>query len=233
MTWHCYCIPTALYRLQLFWLQVGLQMSTKKTETMTLKVDSLVLVKGGDLSKTDKFTYIRTNIRPESVTERDIHNRLGKARNVFKSMSNVWRSTQYSTNNQTELIPELCSAVSTIHGTECWRMTRSDLTKLWSFHTTCLSRTFSLFWPEKISNEGLHRRCKQEDMDAIITRQQWRWLGYVLQREPQTITRTALHWTPDRKRKRGKQRTVEREMKAMQLSWGWFRTGRSREHHRV
>ena len=46
-----------------------------------------------------------------------------------------------------------------------------------------------------------------------------------MRREPQTITRTSLHWTPDGKRKRGRprttwRRTVESEMKTRQHSWG-------------
>ena len=49
----------------------------------------------------------------------------------------------------------------------------------------------------------------------------------------QTITSTALHWTPDGKIKKGRprttwRRTVEREIKAMQHSWGhcrgWLKT---------
>ena len=48
---------------------------------------------------------------------------------------------------------------------------------------------------------------------------------FVLRREPQTITRTALHWTLDgtnkgRRPRTAWRRTVESEMKAMQHSWG-------------
>ena len=104
-------------------------------------------------------------------------------------------------------------------------MTEADLNKLRSFHTTCLRRILRIFWPQKISNEDLLKRCKQEDMGTIITRRRWKWIGHVLRRDPQSITRTALHWTPDGKRKRGRprttwRRTVENEMKAMQHSWG-------------
>ena len=76
-----------------------------ETETMTLSVDSPVPVKvnGADLSQTDKFNYLRTIIRPVDGTEEDIHNRLGKARNVFKNMNNVWRSAQYGTNIKLKL----------------------------------------------------------------------------------------------------------------------------------
>ena len=51
-------------------------------------------------------------------------------------------------------------------------------------------------------------------------------LEHGLQREPQTTAKVAFHWGPDRKRKRGRQRTIwrrklESEIKVMiQHSWG-------------
>ena len=166
--------------------------------------------------------YLGTIIRPEGVMKEDIQSKLGKARSVFTGMNNIWRSTQYSTNTKLKLY-QSC-VVSTLHyGSEYWRMTESDLTKLRSFHTICLRRILRIFWPEKTSNE-LFRKCKQENMSTIISRRRWRWIGHVLRKDPQSVTRTALHWTPDGKRKRGRprmtwRRTVENEMKAMQHSW--------------
>ena len=58
----------------------------------------------------------------------------------------------------------------------------------------------------------------------LRTRWRWKWIGHVLQRDPQSITRTALHLTPDGKRRRGRprttwRRTVESEMKTIKHSW--------------
>ena len=142
----------------------------------------------------------------------------------FKSARQAGTSTQYSTNTKLKLYRS-CVISTLLYGSECWRMTEADLAKLRSFHTICLRRILRIFWPNKISNEDLLRRCKQEDMGIVITRRRWRWIGHALRRDPQSITRTALHWTPDGKRKRGRprttwRRTVESEMKAMQHSWG-------------
>ena len=213
-------------RLQKFGQQVGLRISSKKTEMMTINVSTPapVQVNGEDLRQADKFTYLGSIIRPEGGTKEDIHSRLGKARSVFRDMNNIWRSAQYSTNTKLKLY-QSCVVSTLLYGSECWRMTEADLTKLRSFHTTCLRRIQRIFWPQKISNEDLLRRCKQVDMGTIISRRRWRWIGHVLRKEPQSITRTALHWTPDGKRKRGRprttwRRTVEDEMKAIQHSWG-------------
>ena len=213
-------------RLHTYGKQVGLRISNKKTELMTLNVTrpEPVKVNGEDLRQTDRFTYLGSIIRPEGGTKEDIQSRLGKARSVFRGMNNIWRSTQYSIKTKLKLY-QSCVISTLLYGSECWRMTETDLAKLRSFHTICLRTILRIFWPEKISNEDLLRRCQQQDMGTIIARRRWQWIGHTLRKEQQSITRTALHWTPDGKRKRGRprttwRRTVEAEMGAIQHSWG-------------
>ena len=62
-------------------------------------------------------------------------------------------------------------------------------------------------------------------MATIITRRRWKWLRHVLRREPDSIIKTALVWTPEVKRKGGRtkitwRRTVEAEMREQKTSWG-------------
>ena len=213
-------------RLDRFGKQVGLKINTKKTEIMTLNVATPTTVKVNhtDLQHTDKFTDLGTIIRPEGGTKEDISSRLGKARNVFRSMDNVWRSTQYTNGTKLRLY-QSCVVSTLLCGSECWRITVTELGKLRSFHTTCLRKILRIFWPQKITNEALLRRCGQEDMETTIKRRRWRWIGHVLRKEQGDIVRTALHWTPDGKRRRGRprttwRRTVEGEMKDMRMTWG-------------
>ena len=58
-----------------------------------------------------------------------------------------------------------------------------------------------------------------------ITRRRWHWIGLMLQKDTNSITKVAIHWTPERKWKRGRlkttwRRTVEAKMKNMNHSWG-------------
>ena len=112
-----------------------------------------------------------------------------------------------------------------LYGFECWRMTESDITKLSVFHTTNLRRILRIFWPDTISNQQLLARCNQDSMETIIMGRRWRWNGHVMRREQDNITNTALHWTPEGKRKRWRprntwHRTVEAELETMQHTWG-------------
>ncbi|XP_078318223.1 uncharacterized protein LOC144620670 [Crassostrea virginica] len=104
-------------------------------------------------------------------------------------------------------------------------MTDQDQSKLSTFHTKCLGRILRIFWPNTINNEELLRKCNQLDMATILTRRRWKWLGHVIRKDSRSHTKTALHWTPDGKRKRGGpkttwRRTVEAELKEINQTWG-------------
>ena len=139
-------------------------------------------------------------------------------------MNTVWRSSQYNTGTKLKLY-QSCILSTLLYGAECWRITETDLGKLRSFHTTCLRKILRIFWPRRIRNEELIERCNQEGMENIISKRRWKWIGHVMRRDSNSIVRTALHWTPEGKRKRGRprmtwRRTVEGEIKEMKQTWG-------------
>ena len=62
-------------------------------------------------------------------------------------------------------------------------------------------------------------------METIIAKKQWRWVGHVLHKTANSITKVAIHWNPEGKWKRGHpkttwQRKAEAEWKKMNHSWG-------------
>ena len=74
-------------------------------------------------------------------------------------------------------------------------MTEHDLAKLSSFHTTSLRKIKCIFWPRTTSNCDLLAWCQQEDMETIITRKQWHWIGQVLHKDAKMHHQIAIHWT--------------------------------------
>lgn len=119
-----------------------------------------VKIRDEELHQTDNFTYLGSIITPEGGTKGYIHIRLGKSKRVFRDMNNIWRSAQYSTSTKLKLY-ESCVVSAFLYGSESWRIAETDLSKLRSFHTTCLRRVLRIFWPEKITNEELLSRCNQ------------------------------------------------------------------------
>lgn len=111
--------------------QVGLRISKKKTEIMTLSVEAPVhfKIRDEELHETDNFTYLGSITTQKSIAKEDIHSRLDKARWVFRDMNNIWRSAQYST--RTKLKLSKSSVVSTLlYRSGSWRITETDLSKL-------------------------------------------------------------------------------------------------------
>ena len=205
---------------------IGLRINKKKSEVMTLNVPNPegIQVDGQDLPITDEFTYLGSTVRNDGGTGKDIKNRLGKARNSFIMLNNIWRSQQYGLRTKMKIY-NACILSTLLYGSECWRMTESDLQKISTFHTKNLRRILRIFWPQRISNEDLLQQCGQESMEAILLKRRWKWIGHTLRREPDHISRVALHWTPEGKRKRGRpkntwRRTVESEMNLWNETWG-------------
>ena len=221
----------------MFAQHVGLKNSQKKTEVMMLNVPNLAPVKvnGEDLPTTDEFTYLGSSVRYYGRAGDDIRNRLDKTRNAFRMLNNVCKSSQYNTKTKLRLYQS--SVLSTLlYGSECWLMTENYLNKLSTFYPKNLRRILRIFWPDTISNQHLLARCNQDSMGTIIMRRRWKWIGHVTRREPRNISRTALYWTPEGKRKKGRpkntcRRTVEGELKTLHHTWGpfknWPRTDRS------
>ena len=142
---------------------------------------------------------------------------------TFRMMDNVWKSTKYSINTKLKLY-QSCVLSTLLYSSECWRMTEKHLSKLSAFHTRNLRKILCIFWPNTISNQQLLARTNLESRATIITRRRWRWIGHIMRKEQDDITKTALHWTPEGKRKRGRpketwRRTVEKELKAMKQTW--------------
>ena len=47
-------------------------------------------------------------------------------------------------------------------------------------------------------------------MARILIRRRWKWIGHVIRRNQNYITKTALHWAPEGKRKRERPKNTRR-----------------------
>ena len=219
--------------------KIGLRISRKKSEVMTLNVNNptKIEIDGDELPTTEEFTYLGSTVRSDGGAGKDIRNRLCKARQAFRALNKIWNSQHIGTRTKIKLY-KACVMSTLLYGSECWRMTESDLQKLSTFHTKSLRCILRIFWPNKISNKELLQRCRQEDMKEILLKRRWKWIGHTLRKEPDHIAKIALHWTPEGKRKRGRprntwRRTVESELKEWNETWGTIsRKAQSREEWR-
>ena len=206
--------------------KIGLKINIKKTEVMSLntKQPARIQVDGNNLSNTTSFTYLGSIVTSDGGADKDIKARLGKARGAFISLKNIWKTNDISRRTKMRIYNS-CVLSVLLYGAECWRMTERDIYRLSSFHNGCLRKIMRIFWPNKITNVELHKKANTEDMRTLLTKRRWKWIGHVLRKPDKNITKEALRWTPEGKRKPGRpkntwRRTVEKEMRDQKLTWG-------------
>ena len=75
-----------------------------------------------------------------------------------------------------------------------------------------------IFWPNTIFNKDLYNITSINDMENLLIQKRWGWPGHVLRKPSKDMTKVALRWTPEGKRKRGRPKTtwsctIENEIK--------------------
>ena len=161
------------------------------------------------MEEVEEFTYLGSVMSKSNATVKDITNRLQKAKSSFVQLNKVWRSPNISEKTKIKIYNSNVLSVL-LYGAECWRVTQRDSQRLSGFHTSCLRMICRIYWPQKITNNELY----QSDRATGLTR-----------KDRDSITRTALRWTPDSgRRKRGRpretwRRTIEAEMKTTGKTW--------------
>ena len=184
MTLLSYLIYTKIYRIKQPPLnnnakQIGLNINHRKTELMCLNTSQTTAVKieGKYIAKAEKITYLGSIVCKDGGASEDIQNRVSKARNIFRTMNNIWKSQQYSKHTKLRLY-QSCVLSTLLYGSECWRMTENDLRKLSTVHTRNLRYILRIFWPRKISNEDLLKQYNIEGMTTILLRRRWKRPGF-------------------------------------------------------
>ena len=110
-----------------------------------------------------------------------------------------------------------------LYSSECWKTTTTIEHKLGVFQTKCLGSILRIFWPNVISNQELLNRTGLKTITENIKIRRWTWLGHAYKMPANSIPRTALMWTPQGLRKRGRpkeiwRRTITKELKMQGLT---------------
>ena len=131
------------------------------------------------------------------------------SRGAFARLRPIWKSNQYSLKTKVRLYNSGVKSVL-LYSSECWRVIKSDMSKLESFHNRCIRKICRIFWPNKISNKELYGKIGCQSVVMEIKPTQIRWLGHVLRMGQARIPKVTLRWTPPGKSKHGRPKTTRR-----------------------
>ncbi|VDO98847.1 unnamed protein product [Schistosoma margrebowiei] len=200
---------------------VGLSIHKGKTKVLKFKAENNnpITLDGETLENVEFFTYLGSIIDEQGGSDADVKARIGKARTAFLQLKNIWNSKQLSTNIKVRIFNTNVKAVL-LYGAETWRTTSPTIKKVQVFINSCLRKILNIHWPDTISNSLLWERTNKEE----IRKRRWKWIGHKLRKSSRCITRQALTWNPEGKRKRGRPKNTLRriivvDMKTMNYSW--------------
>ncbi|CAH8430397.1 unnamed protein product, partial [Schistosoma haematobium] len=111
-----------------------------------------------------------------------------------------------------------------LHEAEIWRTTTTIIKHVQVFINSCLRRILNIHWPDNISNSLLWERTNQLPAEEEVRNRRWKWMRHTLRKSSNRITRQALTWNPEWKRKRGRpkntlRREIKADMKKMNNKW--------------
>ncbi|KAK7107318.1 hypothetical protein V1264_015265 [Littorina saxatilis] len=183
-----------------------------------------ITVEGSALEEVDSFTYLGSILDKQGGTDADVKTRIGKARAAFHQLKKIWGSSEVSITTKIRVFNTIVKPIL-LYGAETWRTTVTTMKKIQVFINTCLRKILKIRWPEKISNEDLWLRTRQQPVEEDILQRRWRWIGHTLRKPASNITRQALTWNPQGKRKRGRprntwRRDLDADAKHMGKTWG-------------
>jgi len=205
--------------------RVGLRISQEKTKLLRTnnQQEAPVTISGKAVEDVSEFVYLGSKISQTGGTDEDIKARIKKARQAFAILKPVWRTNAISTTTKLRIFNSNVKSVL-LYGSETWRVINTSSSKIQTFINGCLRQILHLRWFDRVPSTDLWMRANQQPMGVQVRWQKWCWVGHTLRKEPCNITRQALEWNPQGKRKRGRpkqtwRRSLHSELRDSSLAW--------------
>ncbi|CAM4596767.1 unnamed protein product [Lepidochelys kempii] len=92
-------------QINAFSQQIGLKIKCNKTDLMIFNIasPSPVGIEDYGLTSAETFTYLGSTISQDGGTSQNIQNKICKARNTFRSLNTVWKSSKYTTKTKLKI----------------------------------------------------------------------------------------------------------------------------------
>ena len=205
--------------------KIGLKVNVPKTKSMRTNSDNQapICFRQEPVEDVEKFPYLGSIVTKDGGTDQDIQSRIGKATSAYKMLMPVWRSGSISAKTKLRIFSSNVKSVL-LYGCETWRITKAGMTRLQTFTNRYLRYILRIRWEDRIANQELWERGNQEKIEVQVLRRKWNWLGHTLRKPRDNITRHALRWNPQGRRRPGRPRTTWRrslEKEARQLGKTW------------
>ena len=164
------------------------------------------------LEEVESFCYLGSIIDKEGGTKADVKARIGKAQTAFIALNKLWKTKDISLGTKLRIFNSNVKSVL-LYGCETWNASTDCVKRIQVFINKCLRRLLRIRWSDKVRNEDVWKRTRQNPVEDEIGRRRWKWIGHTLRKSGNSITKRALDWNPQGKRSRGRPRGTWRRVR--------------------
>ena len=156
-------------------------------------------------------------------TDEDVKNRIGKTKHAFSILKTMWNTPSFLTRNKIRILNTNVKSVL-LCGSETWRVTKTTTRMLQTFNNKCLGYIQKTKWQDKTTKKEIWRRTDQHNIRREIARRKGTQIGHTLRKQTNNVTRQALDWNPQGKRKNRQtqnywRRSIDEEVKKYGTTW--------------
>ena len=171
------------------------------------KYDEKLKVENNKIEEVERFIYLDANVSNKSDILADIKKRIALASGQMKQLANIWNTSGITNRTKVILFKSLILSVL-LYGSETWKLTKGEETKLDVFQMRCLRGLYKIRWQQHVPNREVLERAELTAVSEEVRRRRWNWIGQVMRMRHHGDCAMALDWRPDGKRNRGRPKTM-------------------------
>ena len=180
--------------------QIGLQINVAKTKYFSSCIhdsDNILSVGGETIESVDCFKYLGSTILPTGQAFNEIELRINHGRAAFLRLKKaLWTRREINLKTKARVYQATIRSVL-LYGCETWPLREEDIRRLEVFDHWCLRRILRINWRDRLSNAEIRKRFfTTPQLRTTIQKRRLQWLGHVLRKPDQELTKQALLSSP-------------------------------------
>jgi len=132
------------------------------------------------LKQVSTFKYLGSTITEDGKNREDIRQRIREAKVMFYNKRQLLCSNNLSLEMKRALIKS-CTWSVALYGSETWTLGKTEEKVINAFETWCWRRILKIKWTDRITNEEVFQRVKEERLLLkMLNNRRYSWIGHII-----------------------------------------------------
>lgn len=187
--------------------RVGLKINRSKTQVMTVHGEGDVQIQGEVIEKVGKVKFLGSYITTDGESTVDIKCRIGCAKAVATSMTDVWKSRELSRRLKVQLAKSLVVSVA-LYACETWTLRKQEEVMIEAFEMWLWRRVLRVSWTERRTNEWVRDQIgvrRENSLLEEVKRRKIRKYGH-WKRRSESLVLTSIEGQTEGRGRRGRRK---------------------------